>query len=75
MSKSHEWPSEVPTTGTVINEIEARFKAVRKQSGSLILVTREQLDGWKECVIQCAALLDPDNPPLTKEQLSRFKRK
>ena len=36
---------------------------------------RSDLEGWHDCVIEAAARLDPDNPPLTEEDFKRMRRK
>lgn len=72
MTNKHEWPVQVPTTGAAINEIDEHLKSCKHNT---IEIDREQLEQWQSCLIYCAALLDPDNPPSTPEQLARMKRR
>lgn len=67
--EGYEWPVEVPIPGVVASEIATYLASVGMHP------TQEQLQRWRLCMLECAALLDPDNPPLTKADLARMKRR
>lgn len=67
-------PDRTPSTGEVIQQMEARLKSRRGMS-RVVVVEADELRGWRDCVIEAAARLDPDNPPLTPDELKRMRRK
>jgi len=63
--------SDTPTTGDTIRSMTEHLG----KGSTVIVVERAVLQGWHDCVVEAAAHLDPDNPPLTLEQLSRMQHK
>jgi hypothetical protein len=61
------------STGRAIGEMADVLK--RYHGMNNCVVSHEQLQRWHDTVVHAAALLDPDNQPLTTEQLRRMKRR
>jgi hypothetical protein len=59
-----------PSLGDIVREIDHLIA-----SSSFPMVPRTQLKRWKEGLIFAGACLDPDNPPLSHDELKKMKRR
>ena len=61
--------------GMVVARLTPDGKVVRVMSdGTEEPMPLEPIEHWSDARIEAAARSDPDNPPLTKEQLAKFHR-
>src|SRR5262245_51434762 len=74
--RASDYRSETPSTGDVIGQMDKHLEDDEWVANkAFALVPADELRGWRDCVIEAAAMLDPDNPPLTPEQLKQMKRR
>ena len=65
--------TDTPSTGDVIGQMSRYLE--NTPDDDTVWVSKTDLQGWLDCVIEAAARLDPDNPPLTEEDFKRMRRK